>query len=301
MRRHRISGLLLLVATLLSMSGLAAAQTYNAASDFSASQNPTPKGWSYGQTTSRGSLPFLPFLVNYSTYDGLDIWTNYGTIVFHNATTTIVKHDCCNPLPPGGLGLHPGYFGENAVVRWTAPAKGLYKVTATFSGLDFGGQTGTTTDVAVLHTGSNGTTQLFAGDIVGFGCHDAQSFSGTVSVLAGDTIDFTVGYGGDGNFDSDGTVLDAVITAESQVLTTDVTNLISGSNLSQQQKSQLNALRSAIVNSLASGNKTAAIRDLKTLVLDVGLLMWSTPSLVPAALGDRLITDANEAIAMLSS
>ena len=122
-----------------------------------------------------------------------------------------------------------------------------------------------------------------------------------MSVLAGDTIDFTVGYGGDGNFDSDGTVLDAVITAESHVLTTDVTNLISGSNLSQQQKSQLNALRSAIVNSLASGNKTAAIRDLKTLVLDVGLLMWSTPSLVPAALGDRLITDANEAIAMLSS
>jgi hypothetical protein len=120
----------------------------------------------------------------------------FKSVVYHNGTSIIetgypYPTGCCAPKPVGAPGLHPGTVGENAIVRWTAPANGLYKVTAKFSGQDYGGQVGTTTDVADPHNG----VQLYAGNVVAFGSHYDQSFSGTVSVLAGDTIDFTVGYG----------------------------------------------------------------------------------------------------------
>ena len=138
-----------------------------------------------------------------------------------------------------------------------------------------------------------------------------QFYSGTVLVKAGDTIDFTVGFGmvasGNdfvlypyANYYSDSTGLDAVITSESQTLTSDLTNLVNGSNLTATQKNQLNSLLSAIVSSMTSGNKSGAILELKALVAVVTSLMWSTPARVPAALGNHLVTDANEAIAALS-
>jgi len=322
MRTHRITSSLLLAAMLLSISGRAAAQTFNAASDFSVTANPNG-AWSYGWSTSRGTaFNLFPYsgTINATTdpngalLGSLDIWTLYGIpLVFHNGSPIIITggtypQGCCAPIPLAALGFHPGPNGENAVVRWTAPASGLYKVNAAFSGVDYGGNIGTTTDVAVLHNG----IQLYAGNVVAFGSHYDQSFSGTVSVLAGDTIDFTVGYGmvasGNdfvlypyANYYSDSTGLDAVITPESRVLTSDVTNLINGSNLNTTQKSQLSALVSAIETSLASGQKAAAIRNLQGLVVEIVFLMWSTPPLVPTALGDHLITDANEAIVSLRS
>jgi hypothetical protein len=314
MRKYRITSLLLLlVAAFLSMSQLAAAQTFNAASDFSPTANPNG-AWSYGWSASRGTaFNVFPDAVNYCGYGfglgsiynyicpGQDMWTAYlngnlEPVIVHNGTPyTFDAISCCNPTPPGGLLLHPGPGGENAVIRWTAPAKGLYKVTATFSGLDYGGPT--TTDVAVLHNG----TQIFSDNVSGFGYINARPFSSTVSVLAGDTIDFTLGYGTDGDYGADSTGLDAVITAESQVLSSDLTNLISGSNLSPFVKGRLKALVSAIETALASGHKAAAILELKVLVGEIEFLMWTTPPVVPAALGDQIITDANEAIARLSS
>lgn len=340
MSRYRISCSLLVVAGPLLLSHLAAAQTFDAAAEFSATSNPNG-AWSYGWSTSRLSgFHLLPQSIKYDVdITGVhlnpaiaNVWTgsfsgDTAPSVFHNPGPFVDTHSsypagCCAPYPVGGLGFHPGPNGENARVRWTAPAAGVFKVKATFSGLDYGGQVGTTTDVAVLHsrstpatelTNSTKTDQLWTGNVIAFGSHYDQSFSGTVSVLAGDTIDFTVGYGtvasGNdfvlypaANYYSDSTGLDAVITPQAEVLTSDFTNLINGSNLSATEHViPLKKAASAITAALASRNNGEAIRELKALVGSVTRLMWSSPSLVPVALGEPLISDAIETIAALSS
>jgi hypothetical protein len=167
---------------LASVAGAAGAQTYDAAADFSIASNPNGV-WSYGWSTSRGStFNLLP--QPRPAFDGVsDVWTGSGICcdiapsVFHNGSNSVdTRASCCAPWPVGGLGFHPGIDGENSIVRWTAPSTGVFKIKATFSGLDYGGQIGTTTDVAVLHNG----VQLWSGNVVAFGSHYDQFFSGTV-------------------------------------------------------------------------------------------------------------------------
>ncbi|MBO0698168.1 MAG: hypothetical protein J2P46_07225, partial [Zavarzinella sp.] len=92
--------------------------------------------------------------------------------------------------------------GEHSVVRWTAPAAGTYDVAALFTGDDL-----TSTDVHVWHNG----VSIFDGTVNGF--RSGPYFETAVTVAAGDTIDFRVGP--NGNFFSDSTGLDAVITPDS--------------------------------------------------------------------------------------
>src|SRR5207249_9776544 len=95
--------------------------------------------------------------------------------------------------------LSSGKRGQYSVIRWTAPAAGTYAITGSFSGVD-----SATTDVAILH----GSNQLFSGNINGQG--SAAPFSFFESVQAGESIDFTVGFGGNGFF-NDATGLDVQI------------------------------------------------------------------------------------------
>jgi hypothetical protein len=335
--QFRLSCLSLAIAVPLLVTRLASAQGFDAAAEFSATSNPNG-AWSYGWSTSRLSgFHLLPQSIKYDVdITGVhlnpaiaDVWTGSfsgdpAPSVFHNPAPFVDTHSsypfgCCAPYPVGGLGFHPGPNGENAKVRWTAPASGVYKVKATFSGLDYGGRVGTTTDVAVLHSrttpGTNvtTTTQLWSGNVIAFGSHYEQSFSGTVSMLAGDTIDFTVGFGtvasGNdfvlypfANYYSDSTGLDASMSPEAQVLTSDLANLINGSNLlSTEQINRLKTGLSAITSALASGNNSAAIRELKALVGAVTRLMGSSPPLVPVASGEPLLADAIETVAAVSS
>ena len=107
-------------------------------------------------------------------------------------------------LRPGEMYVHPGpantadrppanVGSDYAVVRWTAPAPGSYSIDATFTGLD---SQGATTDVHVVVSGR----ELFAGDIRGGldAPTNTASYSKTISVAAGDKIDFAVGPGGNG-------------------------------------------------------------------------------------------------------
>src|ERR1700757_2245008 len=172
------------LAALLSLTNRnALAQTsFNAAGDFSPTSNPNG-AWGYGWSASRVStFNLLP--TSTKLYVGLpgvplnppiaDVWTgapsgDIAPSVFHNPATFVDTHGaypfgCCAPYPVGGLGFHPGPNGENAIVRWTAPNTGLYKIQSTFSGLDYGGQVGTTTDVAVLQNGRGG----YAGEGITF-------------------------------------------------------------------------------------------------------------------------------------
>jgi hypothetical protein len=179
--------------------------SYSAAADFSATSNPTGV-WSYGWSAQRGSAFTLD--TQRTNVGGADIWFEprgdpVAPGVFHNGTNGTVNPYGTHPFAPGQLGLHPGPYGDNAVVRWTAPAFGTFDIAATFSGMDTGG---TTTDVAVLRNGG----ELFSGLVNGY--QATRSFSGVVAVSAGETIDFSVGYGSNETYFGDMTGLDAVIT-----------------------------------------------------------------------------------------
>ena len=94
-------------------------------------------------------------------------------------------------------------------MRWTAPAAATVLISGSFSGLDTA-----TTDV---HVRLNSSTALFDGQINGLG--SAAPFSLTRTVAAGDTIEFAVGYGSNGTYNSDATSLAVTISQPPPVQT----------------------------------------------------------------------------------
>lgn len=212
-RLARATAAALILAFAISASATLSAQTvYDAVNDFSITSSTGI--WSYGYTATRGSqfFPYNQPHVDVPVYDGpgVDMWnmTNTGidpALVAHNRsgvlrTFSTVKH------PAHVLNLHPGSSGQNSVVRWTAPVAGLYEVKGRFQSIDVapGG-----TDVAVLH---NSSGELFSGFISAL--PDApggeEKFSFYVYVEAGDTVDFSVGNGGNG-YGNDSTGMYATI------------------------------------------------------------------------------------------
>ena len=181
------------------------ATTFDAAADFSPTANPNGV-WSYGWSVNRGA-PFN-LATNKFTLGGLDGWDSGSNLatpgVLHNGTAGPVTLFGTLTVPVGGLLMHPGPNGENALVRWTAPASGTYQISGAFIGIDFAYPT--TTDFAILHS----STQLFTGDISSYNV--PVPFSFTESVAGGETIDFTVGFGVDGTYWGDSTALDVTIS-----------------------------------------------------------------------------------------
>lgn len=178
-----------------------AEQTYDLTLDFSAAQNPNG-AWSYGWTASRGSTFNLVTTQGQATASGLLIgWLPYPGIVSPAYAVT----DWNAPsefVPQGTLNLHPGPSGQNSVVRWTAPSSGAYPIQGWFRGNNFGGPT--STDVAILH----GAVEIFTGAINSYNV--PLNFSLGEQTNAGETIDFSVGTGGNG-YGSDATGISATI------------------------------------------------------------------------------------------
>jgi hypothetical protein len=102
------------------------------------------------------------------------------------------------------LNMHPDPGGIASDVRWTAPSNGTYSIAGLFEGVDYAGPT--TTDVHILLNGSS----LFADNINSYLV--PSKFSLVESLSAGDTIDFAVGFGTDGNYLFDSTGLAGSIT-----------------------------------------------------------------------------------------
>jgi hypothetical protein len=177
--------------------------TYDAASGFSTTSNPAGP-WSYGWSLQLTSAVDLYSGLFHDR--GIDNWSDSGGLppnVSHNGTASPIS---LSPeaitWQPGQLALHPGQYGEYSHVLWTAPFAGTYEISADFANID---HTGGSTDVHVLHDGS----LLWSGAVVGYG--GTASFSTTVTVAAGDIIDFAVGYGG-GGWWQDTTALDATLS-----------------------------------------------------------------------------------------
>lgn len=101
------------------------------------------------------------------------------------------------------LSFHPGPKGEYSVVRWTAPAKGDYRIKSEFAGID----EKTTTDVHVLQAGK----PIFDSFINLNGRGKTAPFDSSVHLDVGEAVDFVVGYG-NGNWGYDSTGIQAGIT-----------------------------------------------------------------------------------------
>lgn len=200
--------LILLTMALICFScGIATAKTYDLEKDFSAERNPNG-AWSYGWSDSRGSALNLDTQSYQGDwYGSMKAWVapNFEAAVYHIAYgVTQINHPTVI-IPAGTVSFHPGPRGENSVIRWTAPTSATYRIEGSFTGNDFAFPT--TTDVAILH----GAAEIFSGAINSY--RTPLFFSQVLQVNAGETIDFTVGFG-NGAYWGDSTGIEAVIREE---------------------------------------------------------------------------------------
>jgi hypothetical protein len=110
--------------------------------------------------------------------------------------------------------------GQYSLIRFVAPARGTYKITARFEGIHFGLSS---TDVHVLYN----ATSLFDAEIEGYGGDPAfhavegitptAAYSGQIDLKANDTVTFACGYGKNKTNFSDTTGLFAQVIWLSEV------------------------------------------------------------------------------------
>lgn len=188
---------------------------FNVVREFSLGSNPNCE-FAYGYTANANvDSPFslYTFATANVPVSGIDRWhrdspdSDLVPAVFHNRNATTTSYFTIQQ-PPNELNVHPGAAGERSVVRFTAPTSGIYNISGQFEGID---TVGTTSDVAIVRRPANNavSTPLFANTISGFG--DIKTFNFAVNLVAGQFVDFSVGYGANMNYGSDSTGLSAVI------------------------------------------------------------------------------------------
>jgi hypothetical protein len=182
---------------------------YDAVRDFSIISNPNG-AWSYGWMSPLGSPLNLYTVTDTTTFNGLSGWLETGMMMYapplvgHNDTQQVLCFlSFC--VPPTYLQLHPGPNNEVSVVRWTAPTSGSFLFQGRVVGLDHGGPT-TTGFYVVLN--SNNT--LFSGNINVY--KSPVSLHRTLAMSAGDTLDFAVDFGQNGNYNADSTGIQFKVT-----------------------------------------------------------------------------------------
>lgn len=176
---------------------------FNARDEFALTQGGTSGVWNYGFSNSATDNTFnaLPQTRTTTPCGGdnpIEEWYRTGEpfdlpSIRRNAGAT----RCL--FTPELLVLHPSDSGRRAVLRWTAPTAGTFLLNGVFTGED-----NTTTDAKILKNAAiAGEATLFSGNVIGR--NSQQPFNFTVTVAAGDTIDFSVGFGTNSEeFDSTG-------------------------------------------------------------------------------------------------
>ena len=203
-----------LALALLAVGGFSAprsasAQAFNAAQDFSATNNPNGV-WSYGYETTLGATLNL-YTNQYTATTNTKGWNQNISL-----DVPVVQKNFSNAqdnfrdivLQPGQLMFHPGPNDEFSIVRFTAPTASLYTLNVGFTPVT---TDGTTTDVHILDNG----TSLFSGLVTGTynAPTSVPSFSSVLNLKQGDIVDFAVGYGTNGNFYDDSTGFSATFNA----------------------------------------------------------------------------------------
>lgn len=178
---------------LCASAAVAGTVVYDAAADFSATNNPNGV-WPYGAKQQVGGA-FTPYSRT-KVDGGNDTWFELDTFLIYSQVWGIEPWIAYDGISSHLL-MHPGvitypYEQYNklpySVLRWTAPADGMYEVDARFFGFGFANfEPGTTTDVHVLLN----EVALLDAYIVGPSAQ--QLFAGRRFFAAGDTLDFAVG------------------------------------------------------------------------------------------------------------
>jgi hypothetical protein len=148
----------------------------------------------------------VQFVSNGGVLKGLSKWSGevgFEPNVTHNGTAGLIQ-GLGNTWIPSRLALHPGPKGEYCVLRWTAPTAAEYSLSAKFIGMSVI-ETTESSHVHVLHQGQS----LFDGVVNLYGQSACEK---TVSVKAGDTVDFAVGSG-NGQYGGEVTGIVATICA----------------------------------------------------------------------------------------
>jgi hypothetical protein len=167
----------------------------------------TTDNWSYGSFMSFGSTTFIGYTASWTT-NGIVFASQTKNVltssVFHSITSASYEG---MTIPAGTLGLYPGTTTSiDSVVRWTAPADGVYAISATFTGL------GTAPPTTVGVTVNVGLGEEFSNTIDGTTPSTTYT-NAAQSMIAGDTLDFYVNFVTLSEDEQGGTGLDARITA----------------------------------------------------------------------------------------
>ena len=185
-------------------SSVPSSSTWNAVADYSLALNPNG-AWSYGYQSQTSSIaPMLVTNVNCADI-GMDCWKisalapDIPMVAINRSGATIVKRTVV--VPTGVLVLHPGMNGERAVVSWTAPTDGNYKIVGQFDIVDVipsGVQVFVTEDATQLIS-ANLSRRLMS-----------QQINLTRTLIKGQIISFSVDSAG--NYGNDSTSLSVTIT-----------------------------------------------------------------------------------------
>jgi hypothetical protein len=212
-----VFNLLAAALTLAQMGpGAARSAAYDLSTDFSPTSNPSG-AWTYGASVTLGGA-FTPFTVHQSgnSQNGvpMDFWQfgPFNPAIVHNGTaTTAIGDGGQGVYPPGTVLLFPGggtsYVFAFGVARFTVPAgqSGSYQIQSAVQSYLNGNLSGDC-DYHVLDNGAELFGQFLPGN-------SGTNFSTTLNLAAGDTIDFVVGRGLDGNGDGSGLKIQASLTS----------------------------------------------------------------------------------------
>jgi len=197
--------LVLAVVLAISLVGVAqAAYSADITDDFSLAANPNGD-WSYGWYDPDNAGAFTLYngvnaadagsgtqLFSAHVKDGdWDTWGNIGW----NLGPDVIDGPWGSYREVGKVMGGPSVAGLTNAARWTAPAAGTYQIDGIFTGLSLGGSHYT---ASVLNNGGSEWSAVVEGFIGGGsttptnGPSPSQTYSGLLTLAAGDTIDFTV-------------------------------------------------------------------------------------------------------------
>ena len=198
----RITGICVLICL-----AVRADTTFDLAADFSLKANPNGR-WQYGYSAN-SSLDPAEFRVDefVNIVGPIAFWHPktvdrpgpgyYPYVAFNSAKETQVGSKGW-AVHAGEVAMEGSNTGQYSLIRFVAPVRGIYQVTARFQGVHFGLSS---TDVHVLHN----STSLFDADIEGYGgdpafhkvegAHPTASYSGQIAMKENDTVTFACGYG----------------------------------------------------------------------------------------------------------
>lgn len=190
---------------------------YNARNEFALTQGGTNGVWRYGYTANDASNVFVQHSTNRTTPECGSPAERWNLSNSGDPTPEIIRFlspTTCIGTPNDSLYVHPGGGGQRSVLRFVAPAAGTYQLTGALQRANLSA----TTDLRIVQ---NETTSLLTGDI---NSKYQLPFNLTVTVAAGDTIDFSVGFG-NGSYNNDGSSLNVTVAQSVTACLTPPANL----------------------------------------------------------------------------